>query len=89
MEQEKLARKLFDSPKLDLASFEILETIGTGTFSRVRLAKFKEGPDSRPIALKILKKHALIKLKQTENIRNEKLLLEKLLHPSVPRLLGT
>ena len=39
---------------LTLQDFELLDTLGTGSFGRVRLSKYK--PDSKYYALKILKK---------------------------------
>ena len=77
MEKLEQEDKLRDQHKFQLASFDILTTLGTGTFSRVRLAKNKEDVAAKPIALKMLKKHSLIKLKQTENIYNEKHLLQQ------------
>ena len=55
---------------------------GKGTFGRVRLAKHRllEG---RPLALKILKKTEVIRLKQVEHIRSEKELLGVLYHPFI------
>jgi len=49
---------------LYLNDFHILSTLGTGTFGRVRLVKHRsDGADIDPLALKCLKKSAIIKLK--------------------------
>ena len=49
---------------LYLNDFHILSTLGTGTFGRVRLVKHRsDGSESEPLALKCLKKSAIIKLK--------------------------
>lgn len=47
-----------------LNDFQILSTLGTGTFGRVRLVKHRlDDSDVEPMALKCLKKNAIIKLK--------------------------
>lgn len=56
-----------------LKDFEILETLGTGSFGRVRLCKHKETQEY--FAIKILKKQTILKLKQVEHIWNERNLL--------------
>lgn len=78
-------RRLIDASQLTINSFALGPTVGTGSFGRVRVAKFKSGPVSKekPFALKIMKKSEVIKTKQVEHIRNEKLVLETLEHPFV------
>lgn len=50
--------------QLYLNDYHILSTLGTGTFGRVRLVKHRsDPPDADPLALKCLKKSAIIKLK--------------------------
>jgi len=41
--------------KLTIHDFNFLSTLGTGTFGRVRLVKFKHNPTCEPMALKMLK----------------------------------
>ena len=53
--KENLRRSEKRSTKYSLANFQILKTIGTGTFGRVCLVKEKEKfVDSEPLALKCL-----------------------------------
>lgn len=63
--------------KLD--DFEILKTIGTGTFARVTLVRNKDSKDYH--ALKILSIHDIVKLKQVEHVKNEKKILQEIQHP--------
>jgi len=67
-------------------SFELLDTLGTGSFGRVRLVKFLQ--DGNFYALKILKKSEVIYLKQVEHVKTEKKLLEEISHPFIVNLLG-
>jgi len=66
---------------LNLSDYELKETLGTGTFGRVRLVKHIG--ENKHYALKILKKAALIKLKQVEHIKNEVKLLSMITHPMI------
>ncbi|CAG0897890.1 unnamed protein product [Darwinula stevensoni] len=69
-----------------LDNFEILKTIGTGTFGRVCLCRER---DSRTYqALKIMAMADVIRLKQVEHVRNEKSILLAVRHPFVVELLG-
>jgi protein kinase A/protein kinase X len=72
--------------KLVLDNFIALKTLGTGTFGRVKLVKFKEYPELPPMALKILKKKEMIKLKQIEHIKAEKNILSHINHPFIVEL---
>lgn len=62
------------------------ETLGTGSFGRVRLVQYKE--NLKHYALKILKKSEVIYLKQVEHVKTEKKLLEQIDHPFVVNLFG-
>lgn len=69
-----------------LSDFELLDTLGTGTFGRVRLVReIKTGKYS---ALKISKKAAIIRMKQVEHIKNEVSLLSRIDHPGIVNLVG-
>ena len=77
-------------PNIALADFELLDTLGTGSFGRVRLVKFLQvrAGDSPFFALKILKKSEVIYLKQVEHVKTEKKLLETISHPFIVNLMG-
>ena len=69
--------------------FQILSTLGTGTFGRVRLVKHRcDGNDVEPLALKCLKKNAIIKLKQIDHVKSEKKVLSIIDHPFIVNLKG-
>jgi serine/threonine protein kinase len=73
-------------PKLvrDINQFLFIKVIGKGTFGKVILAKNKD--DGELYALKCVKKDYIIKTKNLENIRNEKILLEGIDSPFIIRL---
>src|SRR5262249_43149555 len=66
-------------PKLKLADFNLLRTLGTGSFGRVHLAQSKV--NQRYYAIKVLKKSEVVRLKQVEHTNNEKAILEMVQHP--------
>eukprot|EP00163_Fabomonas_tropica_P016260 TRINITY_DN2923_c0_g2_i1.p1 TRINITY_DN2923_c0_g2~~TRINITY_DN2923_c0_g2_i1.p1 ORF type:complete len:330 (-),score=70.24 TRINITY_DN2923_c0_g2_i1:140-1129(-) len=69
--------------KLRLSDLEFLETLGTGTFGRVRLTKCHMDGGDKYYAMKILKKHEVVRLKQVEHIMSEKEILISIAHPFV------
>lgn len=71
--------KLPPPKKLSLESFELLRTLGMGSFGRVRLAREKN--DKTHYATKILKKAEIIRLKQVDHIVAECTILGSLNHP--------
>jgi len=73
------------SPRL--SDFEVKETLGTGSFGRVRLVRYKE--DRKYYALKILKKAEVIHLKQVEHVKTEKKILDEIAHPFIVNLYGS
>ena len=79
-------KKKFENSKL--SSFDIMGTLGEGTFGRVRLASHKNVPDL-PVAIKILKKKAAIEMKQVQHLKNEKDILENVQHPGIIQLFST
>ncbi|RNF11262.1 putative protein kinase A catalytic subunit [Trypanosoma rangeli] len=64
-----------------LHDLELGETIGTGTFGRVRLCRHKSS--GRYMALKILKKQEVLRMKQVEHILAESSILQELNHPFI------
>ncbi|OWF47178.1 protein kinase DC2-like [Mizuhopecten yessoensis] len=66
-------------PKIN--SYDILTTIGTGTFGRVVLCRHKENKDY--YALKVMKITEVIRLKQIEHVKNEKEILASVTHPFI------
>jgi len=48
--------------------------------------KFKEFPELPPMALKILKKKEMIRLKQVEHVKSEKAILGQINHPFIIEL---
>lgn len=74
-------------PDLKLEDFEMLKTIGTGTFGRVVLSRRKK--DGRYYAMKILEIADVIRLKQVDHVKNEKSLLVQVQHPFIIELLWT
>lgn len=73
------------SPYAEPTRYEKIRTLGTGSFGRVVLARRRE--DGQYIALKILEKAKVIKLKQLEHTINERLILSCINMPFGVRLL--
>ena len=65
--------------KIKLSDYEMDRTLGSGSFGRVKLSKNKK--DGNYVAIKILKKSELIKLKQVDHILNEIKILSMIDHP--------
>ncbi|XP_042904976.1 cAMP-dependent protein kinase catalytic subunit 3 isoform X2 [Parasteatoda tepidariorum] len=74
-------------PDLKLEDFELLKTIGTGSFGRVVLCRRKK--NNKYFAMKILEIADVIQLKQSEHVKNEKSLLVQVQHPFIIELLWT
>jgi serine/threonine protein kinase len=73
--------------KLNLTDFELKLTLGTGTFGRVMLARH---PSTNSfVAIKILKKEKIVRLKQVEHVTYEKKLLEKINSPFIVNYLDS
>ncbi|XP_055535412.1 cAMP-dependent protein kinase catalytic subunit PRKX [Wyeomyia smithii] len=65
----------------DLDDFQILKTIGTGTFGRVCLCR--DRLTDKYWAMKILAMADVIRLKQIEHVKNEKNILQEIDHPFI------
>jgi len=77
----KKASALYKGMPLKLADIVVGDTLGTGTFSRVRIARHKAS--GKYMALKILKKAEIIRLKQVDHIMSEKSILQAINHPMI------
>jgi hypothetical protein len=77
---------------LRLNDFEVLQTLGTGTFGRVLLVH-KKGTDvneaANYFALKALSKSQLVQLKQIEHVNSEREVLHQIKHPFIVNLHAT
>lgn len=67
-----------------LCEFQLLKTIGTGTFGRVYVCKYKD--TSKYYAMKILKKSEVVRLRQVEHINSEKSILRDVEFPFIVNL---
>lgn len=79
-----------EASKLDgctMNDFELGKTLGTGSFGRVRHALHRSSNEY--VALKILKKSAVVKLKQVDHIMSEKNILKGISHPFIVSLKGS
>lgn len=92
--QGKLRAQSSDDAKEDdddgrtpvLEDFEMIKTIGTGTFGRVCLCR---DPSGAFHAMKILEISDVIRLKQVEHVKNEKAILLQVQHPFIIRMRWT
>jgi len=85
MEEAKDNDGTEDQTKFSLEQFDLVKTIGTGTFATVSLCHHK--PSCRYFAMKILSLHDVIRLHQVEHVKNEKNVLKELNHPFLIPLL--
>lgn len=81
-----LSLKTIFGPEFCLNDLELLETIGTGTFSRIRLVKCLI--DQKYYALKILKKAAVVRHGEVQHIINEVFVLSRIRCPLIVDLAG-
>ena len=71
---------------MKLSDYEIGETLGTGSFGRVRISKNKK--TNEYVAMKIMKKVDILKSKQADHIANEIKILSMIDHPFVIKFDG-
>lgn len=76
-----------DKNDTKLSDFELKQTLGTGSFGRVRLCKNKKNGDY--YAIKCLKKREIIKMKQVQHILAEKKILQELSHPFIVNMVAS
>jgi len=74
-----------DATAWALTDLELKETLGTGTFGRVRLARHKTS--HKYFALKILKKQEILRMKQVDHILQEASILSEIHHPFIVNML--
>ncbi|KAI0306767.1 kinase-like domain-containing protein [Multifurca ochricompacta] len=79
---------------LRLQDFQVRGTLGTGTFGRVLLVKYRP-PVSAPsnttrfFAMKVLQKTEVIRLRQVEHVKAERRILSRVRHPFIVDLYAT
>jgi len=81
-------KTLIKGKKLTFKDFDLRSTVGTGTFGRVRVVKLAGNKDRTPLALKIMKKSEVIRLKQVEHVKAETAILAVIEHPFIVNLLA-
>ncbi|KAF2184055.1 Pkinase-domain-containing protein [Zopfia rhizophila CBS 207.26] len=92
---EDASRKIVghSSTVLRQEDFELIKTLGTGTFARVwlvRLTNPQDGDRNKVFALKILRKVDVIRLKQVEHVRNERNVLAAVAgHPFITTMVAS
>ncbi|TVY13381.1 cAMP-dependent protein kinase catalytic subunit [Lachnellula arida] len=92
IQQDPRNKELGRSSKgLCVRDFELVRTLGTGTFARVwlvRLADPKEEDRDKVFALKVLRKVEVIKLKQVDHVNHERSVLADIAgHPFITTLI--
>lgn len=65
--------------RVNLKDYKFMQTLGTGSFGRVKLCKNTK--TGNYVAIKILKKYEIIKLRQVDHILNEAKILTMIDHP--------
>jgi len=80
-------KNMLKGRKWTFEDFDLRATVGTGTFGRVRVVKVRGSEDRSPMALKIMKKSEVIRLKQVEHVKAEKEILLSIAHPFIVTLL--
>lgn len=81
------SRSTTSKGKYALTDFAIMRTLGTGSFGRVHLVRSVH--NGRYYAIKVLKKHQVVKMKQVEHTNDERRMLKLVEHPFLIRLWGT
>eukprot|EP01101_Sappina_pedata_P008412 TRINITY_DN4647_c0_g1_i1.p1 TRINITY_DN4647_c0_g1~~TRINITY_DN4647_c0_g1_i1.p1 ORF type:complete len:420 (+),score=114.98 TRINITY_DN4647_c0_g1_i1:184-1260(+) len=76
-----------DIASCQLSDFRLLQTLGVGSFGKVRLGQHI--PTSKYCCLKILEKATIIRMKQGEHIKSERAVLSACTHPFVVKLYST
>ncbi|KLO10395.1 Pkinase-domain-containing protein [Schizopora paradoxa] len=78
---------------LKLTDFDVRGTLGTGTFGKVLLVRLRtsseEEETSKYFALKVLRKDAIVRLRQVEHVNAERYILTRVRHPFIVDLYAT
>ncbi|KAK7923296.1 cAMP-dependent protein kinase type 2 [Apiospora marii] len=85
--QSTLSEARVTKGKYSLGDFDMLRTLGTGSFGRVHLVQSKH--NQRYYAIKVLKKAQVVKMKQVEHTNDERRMLSEVKHPFLITLWGT
>ena len=72
--------------KISISDYNLLQTIGTGAYGKVRLTRNKK--TGRTYALKILKKADIIRMKQVDHVFNEYIIISQIYHPFIVEFRG-
>ena len=72
--------------KVQISDFDLLQTVGIGSFGRVRLCRHKK--NTKVYVMKILKKAEIVKQKQVDHVYSEYNILAILNHPFIVELKG-
>lgn len=76
-----------------LTDFDVVETLGTGTFGRVLLVRLRPAANQpgavQHFAMKVLKKSEVVRLKQVEHVNSERNILSRIRHPFIVDLYAT
>ncbi|KAJ6788655.1 hypothetical protein PWT90_04964 [Aphanocladium album] len=86
-QQASISQPRVTKGKYSLTDFDILRTLGTGSFGRVHLVQSKH--NQRFYAIKVLKKAQVVKMKQVEHTNDERRMLSDVKHPFLITLWGT
>ena len=86
-QQQQKARSTVSKGKYSISDFQILRTLGTGSFGRVHLVRSVH--NNRYYAIKVLKKAQIVKMKQVEHTNDERRMLKIVEHPFLIRMWGT
>ncbi|KAK5781462.1 cAMP-dependent protein kinase catalytic subunit TPK2 PWA37_003613 [Arxiozyma heterogenica] len=80
-------RSTVSKGKYSLNDFQIMRTLGTGSFGRVHLVRSVH--NGRYYAIKVLKKEQVVRMKQIEHTNDERRMLKLVEHPFLIRMWGT
>lgn len=86
-EANERATELQRQEVISLDQLEVLQTLGSGTFGRVKLVRHKT--TGTPYAMKVISKANVVAYKQQKNVVNEKAIMARCNHPFILKLFQT